>query len=89
MTPVHFPESNARFGPPSDLAESQCMTIHAYHGKISGGSVDGATVVVTAWKPSPEEIEKISKGSPIFISCLGGLPPHFLTTDFDTAVHPS
>lgn len=88
MIPVAFPEANSRFGPPPDLAESQCMTIQAFTGVVEKGPVEGAEVVVVAWKPSPQEIEAMSKGSPIFLSCLGGLPPHFLTTDFHAATHP-
>lgn len=89
MTPVTFPQANARFGPPSDLAESQCMTIHAYQGKVERGSVEGSPIVVTAWKPSPQELNAMIEGSPIFLSFLGGLPPHFVTTDFQQATHPA
>ena len=87
MDPVTFPESNCKFGHPPDLAESQCLTIPAYRGKIVGGSVDGSDVVVVAWQPSPEELGQLAAGKPIFISMLGGLAPHFLTTDFNAATH--
>lgn len=39
------------FKAPDDLEESQCATIPAYRGVISGGSVDGIPVVVVAWLP--------------------------------------
>jgi hypothetical protein len=86
MSPIDFPESNTRFGPPPDLADSQCQTIHAFIGQVNRGSLDGAALVVTAWKPTPEEIEAISKGAPIYLSCLGGLPPHLLTVNFEQAI---
>jgi hypothetical protein len=89
MIPIQFPEANTRYGPPPDLAESQCMTIHAYQGTVERGSVEGAAIVVVAWKPSPQEIEAMLAGKPIFLSCLGGLPPHFLSTDFETAINPT
>lgn len=90
MTPTNFPESNARYGPPADLEENQCHTFYAWHGVVgSGSSCEGAKLVVTAWQPSPEELAEINAGKPIFLSCLGGLPPHFLTTDFKTATEPA
>lgn len=89
MTPIYFPESNTIFGPPSDLEESQCMKIHAHVGQVRSGSVDGALQVVVAWQPDASDIAKIIAGNPIFLSCIGGLPPHFLTTDFHSATHPA
>jgi hypothetical protein len=89
MQPVQFPEANTRFGPPPDLAESQCRTIYAHVTKANGGSCDGATVVVVAWKPTIEELAKLNSGGLIYLSCSGGLPPHFLCTDFHAATHPA
>lgn len=89
MTPVQFPEVNSRFSAPPDLGESQVMTVPAYVGRVRGGSVDGAQVVVTAWKPSVEELAQLVAGKPLFLSFLGGLPPHFPTVDFHTATHPA
>lgn len=85
MIPVIFPQANARFGPPSDLDESQCMTIHAYLGKVVGCSIDGADQVITAWKPTADELALLNAGQPVFLSCIGGLPPHFITCDFESA----
>lgn len=76
-------------GPPPDLAATQCQAAHAYHGPVQGGSMDGSLVVVVAWLPSAEEIEAIKNGQPVYLSCLGGLLPHFLTTDFNQATHPA
>ena len=86
MTPSNFQESNCVFNPPPDLDESQCAKIHAYKGQIKGGSVDGADVVVVAWKPTDLEIQAIRSGSLIYLSCLGGLPPHCITTNFQQAI---
>lgn len=89
MTPITFHEANASFKAPTDLAESQVATIMAYCGPIPGGSMDGEKMVVVAWKPSPEEVAAISAGAPVFLTTLGGLPPHFLTTDFASATNPA
>ena len=89
MNPVTFPEANAAYGPPPDLEESQCRTIPAYQGTVEGGSVDGCKQVVVAWRPTDQEIDDIVMGKPVFISMIGGLSPHFLTTDFHSATHPA
>jgi hypothetical protein len=89
MTPIKSKEANTQFGPPPGLAESQCMTIPAFVGKVQGGSVDGCDIVVVAWQPSAEELGQLAAGKPIFISMIGGLAPHFLTTDFEQAIKPA
>jgi hypothetical protein len=88
MQPAEFPESNAKFRHPDDLDESQCYTISGYLGKRIGGNLDGADFVVVAWKPSPEDLDRLNAGHPIYLSCLGGLPPHFLTMSFNDAILP-
>ena len=89
MTPTTFPQANTNFGPPPDMAESQVMTIPAFIGETKSGSCDGALLVIVAWKPTLAEIQAMIDGAPIFLSCLGGLPPHFLTVDFNQATHPA
>lgn len=89
MTPVDFPQANVPFCAPAGLAESQVMTIKAYVGTITTGSLDGSVVVVTAWLPTPEELAMLNQGQPLYLSFLGGLPPHFPTVDFHSATHPA
>lgn len=89
MTPTRIPEFNAQFRAPPNLDESQCASVWAYVGQVARGTMDGATICVTAWQPTPEEIEAIRKGAPIFMSAFGGLAPHYLSTDFQTATHPA
>lgn len=89
MIPISFPESNRIFAAPNELDEQQCKSIAAYVGEVTVNSCDGARLVVTAWKPDEREIEAIKNGAPIFFSCIGGLPPHFLTTSFEEATHPA
>lgn len=89
MNPVDFPETNALFGPPNDLDASQVLSVPAYKGTVERGSLEGAVIVVTAWKPTPEEIVRIIAGQPIFLTFIGGLPPHYPSTCFHTATHPT
>ena len=53
MNPTNFPQSNTSFGPPPGMDESQVARIHVFVGRMQGGSLDGADVVITAWKPTP------------------------------------
>jgi hypothetical protein len=85
MNPIDFPETNTTFGPPAGMTESQVQPVPAYCGQVRGGSCDGVEAVVVAWRPTREEIEQIAAGSPIYLTMIGGLPPHFLTTSFEEA----
>jgi hypothetical protein len=101
MIPVKPPLSNAVFHPPSDLDHTQVFSIHAYKNAVSSGftqlvfagevppgsNLDGANFIVTAWKPTDEELAVLVKGGCIFLSCLAVLPPHFLTTDWNIATY--
>lgn len=89
MTSVNFPEANATFKAPPGLDEKQVHTCHAFLGQVNGGSMDGTQMVVVAWKPSREEALKIRSGKPIFLTVMGGLPPHMLTTSFKEATNPA
>jgi hypothetical protein len=89
MIPVRFPQANVAFKHPEGLDESQVRTVMAYTGPVVGGSVDGETMVVVAWQPDPMDLVRLQAGAPVYLTTLGGLPPHFLTTDFDTATHPA
>lgn len=89
MTSTDFPESNKKFCAPADMDSNQVETIHAHVTEIKRGSCDGVPIVVTAWQPSQQEIQEIMHGAPVFLTCLGSLPPHFLTTRFEQAVNPA
>ena len=90
MIPVDFNEANVIFNPPPDLQEGiQCMPVQAWQGNVKGGSIDGAFIVVTVWKATDEELEVIKQnGGLIYLSFIGGLPPHLAATNFHDATHP-
>lgn len=87
MNPIKFEQSNALYGPPKDLTDSQCSTIYAYNGNVNGGSVDGINIVITAWKPTAQELEALNQGGPVFITMIGGLAPHYISTSFTDATN--
>ena len=89
MRPCDFNQSNTVFGPPPDLTKERCASIPAYVGEVAQGSCEGARLVVVAWVPSNEERAAIEQGSPLFLTMVGGLAPHFLTTDFEQATRPA
>lgn len=89
MTTTDFPQSNMAFGPPPGLDENQVQRVRAYHGTIQRGSVEGLKLVVVAWQPTFRELDDLNKGAPIFLTCIGGLPAHFLTTNFAEAINPA
>lgn len=80
-----FPEANTTFGCPVGMDPSQVATAPAYVGPIRGGNLDGMPCVVVAWKPTEEELEELNAGGLVYLSVLGGLPPHFICTRFSTA----
>lgn len=82
MIPIDFPQTNTVLKSPPDL-EGSCQEIRAYQGEVVGGIWDGSQVVVTAWKPSPEELEELNNGGSVFLHVMGGLPPHYVCTSFE------
>lgn len=86
MTPIPFPQANTRYRPPAGYAESQIRSVLAYEGKAPN-SLDGDKIVVVAHKPSAEDIARINAGEPIFLTMVGGLAPHCLTTSFEEAIN--
>ena len=46
--------------------------------------------LVTAWKPSDEEVAAMNSGAPIFLTFIGNaLPPHMASVNFAVACHPA
>lgn len=85
MTPVEFPQSNVIMTAPDGLDESQVLSIPGFRANIEGGNLDGLQMVIVAWKPNEAEILQMIHGAPIFLRCIGGLPPHSIHTTFTEA----
>jgi len=82
MLPTQFPQANTHFKPPPGYNEDQVASIPAWVGELQDGNLDGAAVVIVAWRPSWEEVELLKKGNPVFIGFLAGVPPHFVCAQF-------
>jgi hypothetical protein len=88
MIPDQPPISNQVFVAPKGLDETQVHPIKAFIGIIPpGNSLEGSRYVVVAWKPTEQEIREIFEGGLVYLSCLGTLTPHFLTTKFSEATY--
>lgn len=89
MTPVKFDQCNVRYGPPEGLAESQVRTIDAFRSEVQTGSMEGSQMTVVAYRPTQQEVEQLQEGGLIYITFMGGLPPHFPSTSFVQATNPA
>lgn len=70
MIPQRFTRSNTVMLAPESMKET-CCDVHAYRG-------DG--YVITAWRPTPEELVKLNLGEPLWLGVAGEtMPPVFLT----------
>ena len=83
-----FTEGNIVISAPPDFP--QVKPVSAYRGVINTGSLDGVGILVTAWMPSPEELEELNKGNPVYIGFLGeALPCHCVGSSFQSVVNPA
>lgn len=74
-----FPESNFTFTRPEDMPEEDCGDLKVFRG------VDekGYPIIISHWKPTPEEIEDIKNGKGIYLNIYGkGMPPVSLQTAY-------
>lgn len=86
MTPCYFVGANSRFTHPDGMDESQVREIFAHKGTVSGGNLDGADFVVVAWRPSLNDMQHMMNGGLVYLTTIGGLPPHFISTDVQEAM---
>ncbi|MHA4844434.1 hypothetical protein ACX0G7_09730 [Flavitalea antarctica] len=80
MNPFNFPEATKVFTKPGDWKDKDCFSIAAWEGEQTLPSGDKTPHIITAWKPTPAELEKLNAGGSVYLSlCADGLPPHYLT----------
>lgn len=72
MTAVDFPQANVK-------------TIPSFRAKIGGGRFDDGELIVVAWRPSIDDLDRLIKGEMVYLTAFGGLPPHFVSTTFKEA----
>jgi hypothetical protein len=80
MIAQRFPESNITFTKPEGWTERECADIAGFIGTYGGDK--GKPVVLTAWKPTPEELVKLNLGEPLWLHlAYDRMVPVLLTTD--------
>lgn len=80
MNPTRFTQCNIVMLAPASM--ENCVDIHACKT-----TCNEEPVIITAWKPSPEELVKINLGEPVFLILWGqAMQPALVTVDnpFDT-----
>jgi hypothetical protein len=91
MMPLEFAGTNVTFLIPDDLASNRTKA-RAIRGRVfqvGPGPLDGLAVAVVAYKPSALDVSRFLAGEPIYISFLGGVAPHYLSTTLEEAINPS
>ena len=65
MNPVQFPQANDSFGAPSGM-EEEVAALPVFKGIINGMPGN-----MSAWKPSPEELEALNNGGLVYLTIYG------------------
>ena len=76
MNPVRFAQCNVVMKAPPNM--DKCYDLHACQCHYP----DGTPAVISAWRPTPEELVRLNLGEPIFLSLIGQtMPPAALIMD--------
>jgi hypothetical protein len=89
MNPIKFDECNTFFGPNTEMEDVKCEITPAWVGDAEGGSLDGLRMAVCAYKLDEHELKEILEGGYIYVTMVGGLSMHYMSTNFHDATHPS
>ena len=85
MNPSSFPEANGTLGPPLGVPEA--APDQSGYGVASlivwrGTFTDGDPGVISCWKPTADDLERLNRGEPLWMCCVArSIPPTILTTD--------
>jgi hypothetical protein len=69
-----FPEANFTFTKPENMRDDQCGTLRVQRGLADVGG-EKFPVSISAWKPEPEDIERINNGGLIYLNIFGNGHP--------------
>lgn len=77
MNPSDFDHSNKKYVKPEGWTDEQCSGLDVFQGVND----DGHPLIISCWKPTPEEIADIVAGKPVWLGILTAVqPPVYLTT---------
>lgn len=60
-------------GPEAGQPEYRPLSVQDIPGEVvrADGMVQAVNCQVTAWRPTPEELERLNQGAPIYLSIMG------------------
>lgn len=85
MIPTTFPQANGNHGAPKDVNEDNVRRMPSFTGNIQGGPFDGSQMVIVAWKPTLADLVNLNNGGCVFVSVIGQLSPHYVSSTFEEA----
>lgn len=74
MAPINFPQANDILHP-APGTEEQVMALPIYRYSAVHPEEGFTDLVLSAWKPSEEELKRINEGKPIYFMCYGKTHP--------------
>lgn len=84
MNPTDFPYSNRTYVKPEGWTDEQCKTLETYQGI----NEDNHPLIISCWKPTPEEIADIVAGKPVWLHILTQVQPPVLLSTRDPFPRP-
>lgn len=70
MTPGSINGATRRMGPPPGVSDKECATLH-----IADVTTAAGNMMVSAWFPSPAEVERMQRGQPVYLCIYGESHP--------------
>jgi hypothetical protein len=67
MISASFAEANAVLGPPEGMTDEQVQYLNVYRGE----DAEGASVVISCWKMTIEEMEEFQRTGRIWLHVMG------------------
>lgn len=75
---AEFPQQNTLFRKPADMTEEQCGDLPVHRGAFP----DGTPCIISCWKVTPEDLERIKETGEVWLSIVGsGMPPVSVFTE--------
>lgn len=70
MIPGAIAGATRKLGAPADMTKEECSAL-----LIRDYNVAGRNTMVSAWYPTPEEVEALVKGAPVYLGITGETHP--------------
>lgn len=71
--------------PPADATNEQCRPLPVFRTAFA----DSTPCVISFWKPTPQELEKLTRGESIALCVIGHTHPPLLMAAFSDLIQPT